>query len=159
MPNSDARMVHGLSIAVLVLSAFALAGCLFALLFLGIGGAALVNPDIAGSAAAGLSSNPDVLNELEASNLSSGDVFNLAVLGVGVTGAFVIWGMACSLVALVASILGMRNYDKPQQLGSAFGWAIAGAVTSFLTGNIISTVLLIISAVYIDKVRKAALPQ
>ncbi len=159
MPNSDARIVRGLSIAVLVLSALAIAGCLLVLLFLGIGSAALVNPDIANSAAAGIHSNPNALNELEASNLSSTDVFNLAVLGIGVAGAFVIWSMACSLVALVASILGMRNYDKPLQLGSAFGWSIAGAVTSFLTGNIISMVLLIISAVYIDKTRKAALSQ
>ena len=36
----------------------------------------------------------------------------------------------------------------------AFGWAIAGAVMSFLTGRLITMALLIVSAVYLNKMRK-----
>ena len=44
MPNPDARLVRGVSIAVIVLSALALAGCLLLLVVLGIGGAVLSDP-------------------------------------------------------------------------------------------------------------------
>ena len=151
MPNSDARMVRGLSIAVLVLSILALAGSLLTIVFLGIGGAALSDPSIAGSAALELSNDP----ELGAYNIDSAEVQYLAMLGLGLTGAFMGWIIVCSIVSLVAAILGMRNYGNVDKLGGAFGWAIAGAVFSLLCGNIITMALLIVSAVYINKLRKA----
>lgn len=154
MPNADARMVRGLSIAVLILSILALAGGLLVLVLLGIGGGALGSSEFARSAAAEINSNPDVINQLNELNLSSSDLLGITAVGLGIIGALIVWSMICSAVALVASILGLRNYDKPDRLGGAFGWSVAGAVTSFLTGNIITMVLLIVSAVYIDKVRK-----
>ena len=40
-----------------------------------------------------------------------------------------------------------------RKAGRGFGWAIAGAVASFLTGRIITTVLFVIAAVYLNKMR------
>ena len=151
MPNSDARMVRGLSIAVLVLSILAIAGSLLTVLLLGIGGVALNDPSVTGSAALEINGDP----ELSAYNIDSQDILGLTMLGLGIATVFLGWFAVCSIVPLVAAILGMRNYNNVDKLGGAFGWAIAGAVFSLLCGNIITMVLLIVSAVYINKLRKA----
>lgn len=151
MPNSDAKMVRGLSIAVLVLSILAIAGSLLIMVFLGVGGVALSDPSVASSAAVEIGND----SELSTYNLSGDEVTGLAMLSLGVAGMFMGWLLICSIVPLVAAILGMRNYNNVDKLGGAFGWAIAGAVFSFLCGNIITMVLLIVSAVYINKLRRA----
>ncbi len=55
----------------------------------------------------------------------------------------------------MAAILALRNYNNPAKLGGAFGWSIVAAIASFLAGGLVSTVLFIISAVYIGKLRRA----
>ena len=149
MPNSDAKVVRGLSIAVLILSILAVAGSL--LVILGIGGVALSDPSVASSAAIEIDNGSGI----SADSLSGDEVVVLAMLSLGVLGMFMGWLIICSIVPLVAAILGMRNYNNVDKLGGAFGWAIAGAVFSFLCGNLITMVLLIVSAVYINKLRRA----
>ena len=151
MPNSDARIVRGLSIAVLVLSILAILGALLTTAFLALGGAAITDPSFSGTLASEINSDP----ELNSYGINSGDVIGLTAVTLLAMGIFVGWLILCSVVSLIAGILGMRNYGNVDKLGAAFGWAIAGAVFSFLCGNIITMILLIISCVYINKVRKA----
>lgn len=151
MPNSDARVVRGLSIAVLTLSILAIAGSLIGFAFLALGGAALNDPSVI----AELERNTAIHGTVNGQNLSASDAAGLATIGLGVFGFGLIWATVCSIITLIASILGMRNYDKTEKLGSAFGWAIAGAIAAFLTGRLITTILLVVAAVYISKVRKA----
>lgn len=58
------------------------------------------------------------------------------------------------VVSLVAAILALRNCRKPEKLTGAFVWNIVAAVLSGLACHLITMVLLIISCVYISKVRK-----
>ncbi len=58
------------------------------------------------------------------------------------------------IFSLIASILSLRNHTIPEKLKSAFVWAIVAAVVCFITGRIVSMILLIIMAVYNSKVRK-----
>lgn len=67
--------------------------------------------------------------------------------------AVIIEIIAC-VVAIVSAVLAMRNCREPQKLTAAFVMAIVSASLAFITGRLISMVLLIISAVFISKVRK-----
>lgn len=148
MPNSDARLVRGLSIAVIVLSALALAGCLLLFVALGIGGALLNDPS-----SFVIAHNDPEFMEAFASNPHAGTATALAALGLGFAAAGVIWLVICHGAVLVAGILGLQASARPEKLGAAFGWAIAGAVLSLLCGNLITMALLIIAAVYLNKLR------
>ena len=156
MPNSDERMVRGLSIAVLVLSILAIVFMLGVLGLIGLSGAAISDPDVANSAILQLESDPAVTDELSALDLSGEDIIGITALGFGLASVALVWVLICAVVSMIAAIIGMRNYNKPQKLGSVFGWAIAGAILTFLSGLIIQTVLLIIVAVYANKLRKAS---
>lgn len=148
MPNPDARLVRGLSIAVIVLSALALAGCLLLFVALGIGGALLSDPS-----SIVIAHNDPEFMEAIASNPHSGTVAALTALGLGFAVVGVIWLVICHGVVLVAGILGLQASARPEKLGAAFGWAIAGAVLSLLCANLITMALLIIAAVYLNKLR------
>lgn len=149
MPNSDARMVRGLSIAVLVLSILAILGSLLALAVVGIGGVAVTDPSVI----AEMERSGAVSGKLNGHSLSGAEAAGLAVLSLGVIAIGTGWLLICAVVSMVAGILGMRNYDKPEKLGAAFGWTIAAAVLAFLSGRIVTTVLLVVCAVYINKLR------
>ena len=63
-------------------------------------------------------------------------------------------GLISELITLIASILALRNAAKPDKLNAAFVLCIIGAVASLLMLSIIRLILMIIDAVYIQKVRK-----
>lgn len=149
MPNSDARLVRGLSIAVIVLSALALAGCLLLFVALGIGGAVLSDPN----ASFIVAHNDAAFTQSFAYNHDTEALAVLAGLGLGIAAFGVGWLTLCHGVVLVAGILGLQASSRPEKLGAAFGWAIAGAVLSLLCANLITMALLIIAAVYLNKLR------
>ena len=151
MQNQNARVVRNLCIAALILSILVILGSLISVAFLGLGAAALNDPSVTAAATYELETD----GTLESYGLTGEDAVGLTAFVLGLGGMYFVWAIICSIVALVAAILGMRNYDKVDKLGGAFGWAIAGAVFSFLCGNLVIMILLIISAVYINKVRKA----
>lgn len=149
MPNPDARLVRGVSIAVIVLSALALAGCLLLLVVLGIGGAVLSDP---GSSFIVAHNNPGFVERFSSSSDAEAAAV-LTALGLGLASIGVIWLVICHGVVLVAGIMGLQASARPEKLGTAFGWAIAGAALSLLGGNLITMALLIIAAVYLNKLR------
>lgn len=66
--------------------------------------------------------------------------------------------LGCMIVAealvLVAGIMALRNYNKPDKFGLVFGWSIAGAVIGFLCAGVIQAVLFIIIAVFVNGDKK-----
>lgn len=162
MPNSDARVVRGLNIAVLILSIISLVLCAFMFAIFGIAGVAANDPTTVSNISESLDAsieadgNAEVTDLMDHYGLTTNDV---AVGGIAVVlaslGIFSVWAFICTIVPFIASILALRNYNKPEKLGGAFGWAIAGAVFSLLCGALITLVLLIISAVFINRVKNA----
>lgn len=156
MQTSHARTIRGLSIAVVILSILSILGLIFSLAFIGVGGAALGSEEVRGAASYSLSMDPDSAYTMEQLGITEDDAFGMLGFLLGLGAVYVFWGIICSIVTLIAGIIGMRNYDKTDKLGKVFGWSIAGAVMAFLYGNIITLVLLIISAVCASKDRKAS---
>lgn len=146
MPTSHARIVRGLSIATIVISALAILAVAVAAVFMGFLGSYLSDPVFLQS----------LMNETDSySSLTIDELSLFMSLGVGTIMVALVWSLVCSVVTLVGGIMGMRGASRPEKLGGAFGWAIAGAVASFLTGRIITTVLFVIAAVYLNKMRNA----
>ena len=156
MQTSHARTIRGLSIAVVILSVLSILGLIFSLAFIGVGGAALGKEEVRGAASYSLSMDPDSAYTMEQLGITEDDAFGMLGFLLGLGAVYVFWGIICSIVTLIAGIIGMRNYDKTDKLGKVFGWSIAGAVMAFLYGNIITLVLLIIAAVCASKDRKAS---
>lgn len=154
MRNSRAKTIHGLSIAVVILSILGLIGSVLALAIFAIGGFAAFDPTVQSSVSASLAVDPGLESGLEYYDLSTSDAMGIVGILMGIGGIYMVWAIICSVISLVAGIVGMRNCDNIQKLGSAFGWAIAGAIVSFLYGNLVICILLIISAVCISKDRK-----
>ncbi len=151
MSNPNAKAVRGLSIAVVVLSVLVIVTCLITILVLAFGTAALTSDSASDAFSSELMQDPD----LNSYQLNTDELMELALLSVGLTIAAVAWPLVCSIISLIAGILGIRNADNTEKLGSAFGWSVVGIVVSFLSFNIIIAILLIISAVYINKIRNA----
>lgn len=68
------------------------------------------------------------------------------ISGLGV--AIIAFGLICSIVMLIGSIMVLRNHDKPQRLGLAFGWSLACAILSFVTFGLVSCIIFVIMAVF-----------
>lgn len=148
MQNNYARYVRGLSIATTILSACGVALWLLCIAATVFGGAVLTSPDTLAWLGEHSSSGHTMYEQHGAEAVMG--VFGLTI-GVAVFALLV--PMALSGVSLAAGILGMRHFDNPDKYGTLFAWAIAGAVSSFLAGGVVVTVLLIISAVYLSKLR------
>lgn len=154
MYSSDARVVRGVSIAVIVLSSLALAGCLVLMIFLGIGGAVLGNPEFVSQMPV-IHSDTGYTGTLD-QYASSQDLATLGALGtlsIGIAMAVTVGFMLCAAVSLVAGIMGLRQSGQSGKPGSAFGWAVAGAIAAFVTARWITAVLLVILAVYLNRMK------
>lgn len=164
MQTSDQKAVFGLSIANIVLSAFAILGLLF-LTFVFIFVASVASdPSVYSEVTGSLSVDPEFSYNLDELNsqgyeLTDDQALSLAIGLLGGVGVFTAVAALLAVVSLVAGILGVRNYRNPEKLKGAFGWSIAGAICSFICGRWISTVLLVLAAVFIHKVRKAPYDQ
>ena len=159
--SSDAKTVRGLSIAVVVLSALSILAVILGFAALAAFGVVANDPSFVSElnqelqeTAQGNTNYFDddyavyqALSETDASTVM-GVVFGL--------GAFALaWGLIGSVVPLVSGILGIRNCARRGKLNMTFVWAIVGAVASLLIGNLVTMALLIISAVYLNKLKKA----
>ncbi len=67
---------------------------------------------------------------------------------------FVVAGLISELITLIAAILALRNAEKPGKLKAAFVMCIIGAVAALMMVSIVRLVLMIVDAVYIQKVRR-----
>lgn len=154
MQNSRAKTIRGLSIAVVILAVLSILGLLIGLAFTALFGAAMADPHVQSSISVQM--DGQTTRELAEYGMTGEDAMGILSLIFGLGAVYFVWGIICSIVALIAGIIGIRNCANIEKLGGAFGWAIAGAVFSFLYGNIVTCVLLIISAVCISRDRKQA---
>lgn len=164
MQNSDARMVRGLSIGMLILSIVAIVLCLFMIVLFGAAAVTVVNDPavvepVSTSIDATIETDPnaDVSALLDHYGVTSSEMAIASTSAIAVVLViYGVWALICNIVMLIASIKGMRNWDKPHKLGGAFGWAIAAIVFSLLCGDLIGMGFFIAIAIYIDRVRKAS---
>lgn len=161
--NPDSRVVRGVSIAAIVLSALGILGGLVVALFMGIASTSLNDPAVVNALVSELQSSSSSsafdgsspystydysgMTQDEAMAVASASIFIMVALSLGY--------VLCKVVCLVAGIVALRSCTNPAKLGGAFGWSIAAAIVSFLVGGMISMVLFIVSAVFVSRVRKA----
>lgn len=162
--NPDSRIIRGVNIATIVLSALGIFGGLALALLMGMASVSLNDPSVVNALVSELQSSGSTSSAFDGSSPYSSYDFSgmtqdeaMAVAGtsivlmVGLSLGYVV----CKVVCLVAGILALRNCNNPAKLGGAFGWTIAAAIVSLLVGGMISLVLFVISAVYINRARKA----
>ena len=164
MMNPDSRVIRGINIATIVLSALGIFGGLALVLFMGVASASLSDPSVVNALVSELQSSGSSSSAFDGTSPYSSYDFSgmtrdeaMAVVStsialmIGLSFGYVV----CKAVCLVAGILALRNCNNPAKLGGAFGWTIAAAIVSLLVGGMISLVLFVISAVYINRFRKA----
>ena len=156
MQESDIRVVRGVSIASIVLAVLAILGCIAAMaLSAGLG--------VVASDPSNFDGYVEYRDDLGATNgidaqydMSPEETSALVTLAFGFISAFSGIGLVLCIISLVAGIIGVRNCRNPQKVGKIFGWSIAGAICAILMGRVISCVLLIVNAVYANRLKKAA---
>ena len=161
--NPDSRVVRGVSIAAIVLSALGILGGLVVALFMGIASTSLNDPAVVNALISELESSSTSSAFDGSSSYSSYDYSGMTqdeAMAVASASIFLMVGLSlgyvlCKVVCLVAGIIALRNCNNPAKLGSVFGWSIAAAIVSFLVGGMISMVLFIVSAVFVSRVRRA----
>lgn len=145
MKNAHASSIKGLSIAVIILSALGILTAVLIMLFSGVLSAIIMND------------GPGLMNDMRYeydgssmyfNDIDSDDVFFVSAIMMLFGGGLSIWLLICCVGGLVAGILGVMHAANPPKLGLVMGWAIAGTILSFLGGNVIAAVLLIIVAVF-----------
>lgn len=161
MPTSKSKAIKGLSIANIVLAAIAIVVWIIFTFTLGLSTTIVSDPSVSGELSEYLSyelSNTSSSYAYDFENMSGDDVLGLTALVLGLGIAFSIWAIICSVICLVAGIIGLRGASRPEKLGSVFGWSIAAAIFSFLGGSfgMISMALFIIAAVFAHLDRKAS---
>lgn len=156
MQESDISVVRGVSIASIVLSVLAILGCVAVIaLSAGLGAVASDPSNFDGyveyrdelGATNGIDAQYDMTPEETSAFVSAVFGFISAFSGVG---------LVLCVISLIAGIVGVRNCRNPQKVGKVFGWSIAGAICSILMGRVVSCVLLIVNAVYSNRLKKAA---
>lgn len=153
MYSSDARMVRGVSIAVIIFSSLALAGGIILMFALAVGGAVLGDPSFISHMSTAYS-DPEVVSEL-GRYANAEDIAIVGTLSVGIAMAVTVGFMLCAVVSLIGGIMGLRRAAQPDKIGSAFGWAIAGAIAAFISARVITAILLVIAAIYLNKIKNA----
>ena len=151
MQDSNARTLRGISIAVIILAVLAIALLLLGAVVVAMFGAVASDPSWYGNGI-----YLDGYDHGYYDSLSPEATAGIVAASLGVAVAALVWCILCSVVTLIAGVLGMRNNDEPEKQGSVFGWSIAGAIAAFLSGRIITVILLVIAAVYSNKLRNAA---
>ena len=158
--NSDSKTVRGLSIAIVVLAALGILGVIAGFALIAIFGVAVNDPTVIA----------EIQNELNGTAYSSGNYFDddyiylggmdsgsiLAMLDatVGISAFLLVLGLLCVVVQLIAGVIGIKSCADPTKFSKLFGWTIAGIVVSVLTCSVITLVLFIIVAVYVNKMKK-----
>lgn len=153
--NSDSRAVKGLNIAIIVLAALSLVGSIFVAFSVGVVGIAFSDPSVQSSLYDELYYDY-YYGDLYDSGLTPDDMIAL-LIGLGSVGvAFSLLTLGTSIFTLITGIFGVRNAGNADKLGGTFIMTIISIVLNVLCFSLIMLILLIISAVFINKVRKSA---
>lgn len=158
-PESDARVVRGVNIATIVFSVLSIFIIVVVLGIFGISAAAIADdPQLVASVAESMNDSSSAFDDSyygTNGDFTASDASEM--VAIGFTTIFALLGIALvvNIITLVAGIMAVRRYKQPEKLGAPFVLAIVSAILCFFGGGWISMVLFIVSAVYINKVRKA----
>lgn len=155
MQTGHANAIKGLSIAVIVIAALGIIGSVIGGVLMGFG-SAVINE--VGPSAISNAHDHGYHHGLEYEyGLSDQQAASLvAMLMATVGGALSAWVLICHAVVLVAGIIGLRNHGNLPKMGQVMGWAIGGAIASFVGGGFITMILLIVVAVFANSDKKLA---
>lgn len=159
MQTSRASYIKGLSIAVIVFAALGIVGAFASFALTGLG-TALISDYVPSTidTAHDYGYNHGLEYRYGMDGQEAADL--AASLFATVGSAISIWVLLCHGAMLVAGVIGLRYASKPAKLGVVFGWGVGGAIAAFLSGSLVSMVLLIIVAVFAqkDRAEAAAIP-
>ena len=156
MPTTDMKFVKGLNIAIIILAGLATLGSIACITLTAAGGDALSDPSLYSAMFYGFADEFDMYGHYYGGMSDANIAAGLFGVVFGLMIAVFVWCLICSAITVVSGILGLRNAEKPAKLGGAFVWAIVGAVAALLSGRLITTALLVASAIFISRVRKGA---
>lgn len=145
MQNQDARTVRGLSIASVILAGIGVA--LWGIIALGV----LVGGGLFGLFGFAACSSGAACGTAAEAGIAAG------VLGVSFFIFFIMlaFGLGLAAICLIAGIKGMKNFNNPNAYDNLFAWSIGAAVASFVTGGVVSTVLFVITAAFLSRMRQS----
>lgn len=168
--DSDARVVRGANLAALVFAIMSFVTALAITASVGAMFASFSDVDTVKAMLESSSSSSSAFDGSSSSTYSSSDYEDAVAMldsmsdeelqaaldmTSGVLLVFAIGYFIMKAVAIYAAVQGIRVMQNPQRIGRAYGWAIAAAIVSLLTGALISCALFIISVVYLGRMRKA----
>ncbi len=149
--NQYSNTLRGLSIAVIVLSILSLCGVLFGFIALALGhqviGAAIIQQ---------IQSDPELSYNLSMSGVTPSQVIDMVSLIFSVGWIALVCELITSVVTLIAGIFGMTGARDSSRYGRIFGWSLAGSIVSFLSGRIITMIIMIILTVFAYKAKNEA---
>ncbi|MDO5117669.1 MAG: hypothetical protein Q4D34_04200 [Eggerthellaceae bacterium] len=167
------RTIRGLSIAVTILAALSLVATLVLGGLMGLMAVSAMSDDYTYSSDSiysgrididDLGLSPSELKELRALGIdidefggievSRGAAYDFAIVMFVLAGIISFLCMIAGAFSLVAGILGITRWNRPEKIQAVFIWAIVAAVFSLFVGRLISLVLLIILAVEAYKYRR-----
>lgn len=158
--NSDSKTVRGLSIAIVVLAALGILGVIAGFALIAIFGVAVNDPTVIAeiqnelNSTAYSSGNYFDDDYIYLGGMDSGDILTMLNATVGISAFLLVLGLLCVVVQLIAGVIGIKSCADPTKFSKLFGWTIAGIVVSVLTCSVITLVLFIIVAVYVNKMKK-----
>lgn len=146
MQNQDARTVRGLSIASVILAGIGVA--LWGIIALGT----LIGGGLVGLFGFAACSSGAACGTAAEAGIAAG------VLGVSFFIFFIMLavGLGLAAICLIAGIKGMKHFNDPSAYDNLFAWSIGAAVASFVTGGIVSTVLFVIIAAFLSRMRQSS---
>ena len=159
MNYSDVRILHGLSIATLVLSIVGIGSSLIGVGCMAIASVHFSSEDFLMYASSALET---IIDSGSTSEIYTYELYDYGLSGLlsmiapffDICAAAFLIEAVLYVVPLVAALQGNYHCDEPENLGIAFGFSIAGAIVEFLLGNIVTCILLIVMCIYINRLRK-----
>ncbi|MBQ6455338.1 MAG: hypothetical protein IJJ32_04560 [Eggerthellaceae bacterium] len=171
--SETGRTIRGLSIAVTILAALSLVGTLVLGGLMGMLAISAASDDYVSSSDSiysgridvdDLGLSPSELRELKALGIdidefggieiSRGAAYDFAGIMLVLAGLISFLCMIAGAFSLVAGILGITRWNRPEKMQAVLIWAIVAAVFSLFVGRLISLVLLIIIAVEAYRYRR-----
>ena len=152
--TSNSSTIKGLSIACLVLSILGVLVGIGLVALFGMYSAYMSDPNVSAAVV------DQVMKQGTSSAFdgsyaySSADVNTAMALSGGVFVGMGVGYLACRVVALVAAILALRNYNDAAKMRGAFIWGIIAIVLCVFTGSFISAVLFLILVIFISRARR-----
>lgn len=141
MNTNHAKAIKGMGIANIVIAALGILGMVICWAMLGVG-----SSYVSGSGYDYFYTDDGVV-------INTSDVNMI----LGIAGVLVFWMIVCFVIVLIAGIMSVRGAARPEKLKGVMIWNIIGAIAGFIGAGIVSLVLCVISAVFANKDRNAAL--